>query len=114
MMTLTAGKLLGQLQLVARTVLSRATATTTPVDGDETSEDECTNNLLTGGIKFTNLRDFKAFMNDESSEDESSDTSSDKEEIGCGIDLHQMLAIYWKGPSVRIERRFANRLARGR
>ena len=111
---MTAGKLLGQLQLVARTVLSRATATTTPVDGDETSEDECTNNLLTGGIKFTNLRDFKAFMKNESSEDESSDTSSDKEEIGCGIDLHQMLAIYWKGPSARIERRFANRLARGR
>ena len=33
----------------------------------------------------------KAFMNNESSEaesgDESSDTSSDNEEIGCGIDL---------------------------
>ena len=82
----------GALHMKAVVDDDRTTVRATPVDGNESSEEECNNNLLTGGIKFTSMQDFKAFLYSESSVDESEDDSVKEEEFCCGMNLRQMLA----------------------
>ena len=60
--------------------------------GDKSSENECNNTMLTGGMKFKSQQDFEAFLNSSKSSEDESEDDSDEEEIGRSINIRQMLA----------------------